>query len=30
MVMGINHKVGPEELRDFAVHIDQLVTWLAE
>lgn len=29
-VIGINHKGGPEEPRDFSVHIDQLVTWLAE
>lgn len=30
MVVGIIHKGGPEEGRDFAVHIDALTAWLAE
>lgn len=29
-VIGINHKGGPEEARDFAVHIKMLDDWLAE
>jgi len=29
-VIGINHKGGPEEARDFAVHVNELSDWLAE
>ena len=30
MVAGINHKGGPSEARDFAVHISALIEWLSK
>jgi RNA-directed DNA polymerase len=29
-VAGINHKGGPSEARDFAVHVNALIDWLSK